>query len=55
MTDGEGFTFYFENEDNLEAFQAHKDSYPVGAGGYCGLAVSGQDPGEWHATVAHHV
>merc|ERR1711924_355055 len=43
-TDSAGFTFYFISAANAASYKASPSSYPVGAGGYCGLAVSGGDP-----------
>jgi len=43
-TDSEGFEFHFANANNQALFKANPKNYPVGAGGYCGLAVSGNDP-----------
>ncbi len=42
--DAEGFEFYFESDANRAAYKENSESFPVGAGGYCGLAVSGNDP-----------
>jgi len=44
FTDSEGFTFHFSSAANAASYSASPSSYPVGAGGYCGLAVSGGDP-----------
>merc|ERR1711934_94410 len=43
-TDSEGFVFHFSSADNAAAYAASPTSYPVGAGGYCGLSISGGDP-----------
>lgn len=42
--DEEGFEWWFESSSNLEDFKSTPASYPLGAGGYCALAVSGNDP-----------
>ena len=40
----EGFEFWFSSQDNLKDYESNPDDFPIGAGGYCGLAVSGGDP-----------
>ena len=42
--DAEGFEFYFSSAENAALYKKNPENYPVGAGGYCGLAVSGNDP-----------
>ncbi|GMI48923.1 hypothetical protein TrCOL_g1814 [Triparma columacea] len=44
FVDQEGFEWWFENQQNLDAYSSSPDSFPLGAGGYCALAVSGNDP-----------
>jgi len=39
----EGFFFHFTSRENLDAYSASPKSFPLGAGGYCGLACSGHD------------
>jgi len=39
-----GYSFYFATQANLDEYKASPESFPIGAGGYCGLAVSGGDP-----------
>jgi hypothetical protein len=52
FVDQEGFEWWFENQQNLDAYSSSPDSFPLGAGGYCALA------GEWgvdtQATVDLH-
>ena len=43
-TDEEGYTFYFLSQANADEFGANQNKYPLGSGGYCGLASSGIDP-----------
>jgi len=42
--DEDGFVFQFASEENKETYLANVDLYQIGAGGYCGFAVSGFDP-----------
>lgn len=39
----QGFFFHFTSRANLDAYSASPQSFPLGAGGYCGLACSGHD------------
>ena len=41
FTNDEGFTFYFSSQVSLDAYAESPESYPVGAGGYCGAGCSG--------------
>jgi hypothetical protein len=43
-TTDEGFVFWFESAANAATYADAPEAYPLGAGGYCGLAVSGNDP-----------
>jgi hypothetical protein len=43
-TDPDGFKFLFSSQENLNKYTADPTAYPLGAGGYCALAVSGSDP-----------
>jgi len=38
-----GYSFYFSSQETLDAYRASPDSFPLGAGGYCGYACSGHD------------
>jgi len=43
FTNDEGFTFYFSSQVTLDVYAESPESYPVGAGGYCGAGCSGTD------------
>lgn len=43
-TSDEGFTFWFSSAGNVALYASSPETFPLGAGGYCGLAVSGNDP-----------
>jgi len=52
FTNDEGFTFYFSSQASLDAYAESPESYPVGAGGYCGGSCSGMDANcadEWNS------
>ena len=40
----EGFEFWFSSQENQKAYETNPEDFQIGAGGYCGLAVSGGDP-----------
>eukprot|EP00211_Chloroparvula_japonica_P009046 CAMPEP_0119125394 /NCGR_PEP_ID=MMETSP1310-20130426/4681_1 /TAXON_ID=464262 /ORGANISM="Genus nov. species nov., Strain RCC2339" /LENGTH=182 /DNA_ID=CAMNT_0007115455 /DNA_START=145 /DNA_END=693 /DNA_ORIENTATION=+ len=44
-TDAEGFVYLFTSSSHRDEFLANPDDYRVGAAGYCGFAVTGNDKG----------
>lgn len=43
-TDDEGFEWHFISQANMNSYLLDPSKYPIGAGGYCSLAISGNDP-----------
>ena len=43
-TDDDGFEFKFNSKENMQAYLDTPTLYQIGAGGYCGYAISGNDP-----------